>query len=151
MTPDEILKEIQEAFRDVIRPEKFIRGTCSCDECMEHNQTLATHTPDNITMNELGNPGWDPMCFANDQAFAYYLPALVRLAFEEDAYGDQLLFHLNSPGRLEILNDRQTRAILDALWLLVDTQAVEIKRNLDYYSLEEAIKKLEQRLSDKPR
>ncbi|MGA1875261.1 MAG: hypothetical protein ACMUIA_06620 [bacterium] len=143
MTPDEIFREVQEAFRDVCRPEEFVRGTCSCDECLEHNQTLAAHTPDNITMNELGNPGWDPMCFANDQAFAYYLPAMVRLAFEEDAYVDQLLFHLNSPGRLEILNDRQERAILDALWLLVDIQAARITWDLDYYSFDEAIKKLE--------
>ncbi len=79
MTPKEILESIHAVFLDAPRPERFIYGTCQCCECMEHNQTLASHTPETITLNELGNSGWDPICFANHQAFCCYLPAMIRL------------------------------------------------------------------------
>src|SRR5512138_3202270 len=101
------LAALREAFRDVPRPEgMFIHDTCLCCECQEHNTTLAAHTPGDITLAEFGSPGWDPMCFANEQAFAYYLPAMVRLAFEDTYYMGQLDFHLAIPGRVDALAPR---------------------------------------------
>lgn len=139
---EEAIAAARDAFRDVPRPTRFIRGTCACDECLEHDETLASHTPDTITMAELGHPSWDPMCAASDQAFAYYLPAMIRLALEE-GYWDQLLFHLNAPGRVDSLNREQARALLAALWVLAETKLDEIARTLDIYRLEEAIHRLE--------
>ena len=146
MTPAEAIANLSDAFNTFERPTEFIRGTCYCAECLEHNQTLASHNPETITLAELGNPAWDPMCFASDQAFAYYLPALIRLAFGPDSYLDQLLFHLNTPGRLNILDEKQARALLDALWVLIEIKGEEIAANLDESALEQVLEKLEQGL-----
>ena len=135
------------AFADVPRPQTFIRGTCVCEECIEHNDTLEGHTPESVTVTELGNPGWDPICAANDQAFAYYLPAMVRLAFETH-YHDQLLFHLDMPDRLKGLSQLQTEVLLAALWLLAEVKEEEIFGSFDEYALGRVIGKLEQKLAE---
>ena len=139
MSPEEALAALREAFKSVPRPELMIRGTCYCDECVEHNQTLLAHTPETITLKELGNPGWDPICFASDRAFAYYLPAMVRLAFEDAVYIDQLLFHLNCPGRVEGLNQEQAAAARNALWVMVERAGEDADRFYDERLMEEAI------------
>ncbi len=142
MAREEAIERVRRAFQEVPRPSLFIRGTCFCSECVEHNDLLAAHTPDTITMRELGLPAWDPICAASDQAFAYYLPAMVRLALEED-YEDQLLFHLNVPGRVDSLTREQALALLDALWVLADLKLEKLAKTLDIYRLEEAIGRLE--------
>ncbi len=142
MTGEQAVAAVREAFRDAPRPEVFIRGTCACDECLEHNQVLASHTPDTITMEELGHPSWDPMCAAGAPAFAYYLPAMIRLALEEE-YEDQLLFHLNIPGRLDILTPAQANAVLGALWVLAETKLDRLAETSEIYGLEEAMQRLE--------
>ncbi len=116
MNPAEAVQCVREAFRAVPRPDGlFIRGTCRCCECEEHNATLASHDVDSISLKELGNAGWDPMCFASDAAFLYYLPAMFRLAFEDRYYVDQLLFHLNLADRVALVNREQAAAMLMAL------------------------------------
>ncbi len=143
MTPDEAVANVEKAFGHVARPRRFIRGTCLCQECLEHDRTLAAHTPATITLAELGNPGWDPVCFASDQAFAYYLPAMIRLAFEPDYYVDQLLFHLNMPGRSDFLDSKQAKVLLDALWALFEAKGDRIAECLDEHDLEQALRRLE--------
>jgi hypothetical protein len=84
----------------VPRPEHFTHYQ-HCEECFEHDQTLLNATIDGIGMEELGNPGWDPMCFVEPDGFIYYFPALVRLCLEsseEWSYIGQFLFHLNYDG-----------------------------------------------------
>lgn len=147
MTPDEAIAAVQRVFARVPRPEEFIRGTCHCDECLEHDLTLAAHTPASITLEELGNPGWDPMCFASDHAFRYYMPALIRLAFADEYYVDQLLFHLNSPGRVEAMTAPEAQAVQAALWALVENKGQTVLDNLNAQFIEQAIEKLEQRLT----
>lgn len=147
MTPDDVIAEVQKIFAGVPRPEAFIRGTCHCDECLEHDRTLAAHTPATITLKELGSPAWDPMCFANDDAFRYYMPALIRLAFEDEYYVDQLLFHLNCPGRVEAMTAPEAQAVQAALWALVENKGQTVLDNLNAQFIEQAIEKLEQRLT----
>lgn len=156
MTGQEALAAVRAAFEDIPRPELMIRGTCSCCECAEHNLTLLSHTPEMITLRELGTAGWDPICFASDAAFAYYLPGMIRLALADASYIDQLLFHLNCPDRVETLNRRQAAAALDALWLLADGalddaledgRAESSTRFFDERFLEEAIRKLEEKIA----
>ncbi len=147
MTPQEAMAAIREAFRCAPRPELFIRGTCSCDECMEHNETMASHTSEDITIHELGNAGWDPICFASDQAFVYYLPAMFRLAFEPSDYLEQLLFHLDSPGRLDALSDEQAGAVFKALWVLVEQRGYEIAGSYVECQLESVLERLEEKLN----
>jgi hypothetical protein len=138
---------VRDAFQDAIRPAEFIRGTCYCEECLEHNETMEAHTPATISMEELGNAAWDPMCFANDQAFVYYLPGMIRLAFGRDYYIDQLVFHLEAPGRLDALNSRQARAVLQVLWVLLDVRGEDIAANLDEEAIETMIANIEQKLA----
>lgn len=69
-----------------------------CAECAEHDETLLGSSINQIGLNELGNPGWDPMCFCLAEGIEYYFPALVRLSLDTATnahfYFEQLLFHL---------------------------------------------------------
>jgi hypothetical protein len=143
VSPEEALAAVRRAFENVPRPELMIRGTCSCCECAEHNQTLLSHTPETITLQELGNAAWDPICFASDAAFAYYLRGMIRLALEDASYTDQLLFHLNCPGRVEALDPGQARAVLDALWVVTERAGEDAGRFYDDRMMEDAMGKLE--------
>lgn len=76
-----------------------------CCECAEHDQTLLLFDVDSIGLAELGNPGWDPLCFSSAEGLIYYLPALIRLTLDtmdnpQESYLDQMLFHLiyDGPG-----------------------------------------------------
>ncbi|MDB4947477.1 MAG: hypothetical protein JWM27_126 [Gemmatimonadetes bacterium] len=141
---DDARAAVDLAFADVPRPVAFARGTCGCSECLEHEATLASHTRDTIGLAELGNPGWDPICFASDMAFAYYLPALVRLALTTDAYLDQLCFHLGRSGRQAAITREQAAAVLAALWAMVEADRVDA---CDAPGVEDAIAALEARLA----
>ncbi len=141
---EEALAAVAEAFREVPRPQEFIWGTCRCEECLEHNQTLANHTPATITLEELGYPGWDPLCFANEQAFLYYLPAMMRLIFQDPYYIDQVLFHLNCSSRPGPLTVPQAEALVRALWTFLEVEERRLREFLDEVSWDQAIKKLEQ-------
>ena len=84
------------------KPEHFANHLHCC-ECAEHDQTLLSFDVDSIGLSELGNPGWDPICFASIEGKKYYLPALIRLTVEtidnpRQTYLEQLLFHLIRDG-----------------------------------------------------
>lgn len=103
--------EARELFRTA-RPAHFTNYTHCC-ECQEHDETLQGTDIDTIGMDELGNPGWDPMCFVTPDARKYYFPALVRLSLETlqgEGYITQLLFHLQWDGQgNEFFNSCDTR------------------------------------------
>ncbi len=101
------------------RPEHFTNYR-HCDECAEHDQTLLTAEIDTIGLEELGNPGWDPICFSSPEGRSYYMPAFVRLSLDtvDDAfYFEQFLFHLegDGPGNDWLLscNQEQRRFVAD--------------------------------------
>ena len=75
-----------------------------CCECAEHDATLLAYDIDSIGIQQLGNPGWDPLCFASVAGLLYYMPALIRLTLEtmdkpQERYVEQLLFHLIRDGK----------------------------------------------------
>jgi len=85
------------------KPEHFTNYRHCC-ECAEHDATLLAYDVDSIGIEQLGNPGWDPLCFASMDGLLYYLPALIRLTLEtmdtpQKRYLDQLLFHLIRDGK----------------------------------------------------
>lgn len=82
MNRADVLDAIDEAFADVPRPATFIRGTCSCNECLEHNETMMRLQQKQLLLDALNNVGWDPICFASDAAFRYLMPGLTRLVLE---------------------------------------------------------------------
>jgi hypothetical protein len=84
------------------KPEHFANYRHCC-ECAEHDQTLLAFDVDTIGLEQLGNPGWDPLCFSSPEGLIYYMPALVRLTLDtidnpSQSYLDQLLFHLIKDG-----------------------------------------------------
>ena len=109
-----VLSEITKAFAAAPRPEHFTNFT-HCPECAEHDQTLIDHTPDTISLDQLGFPGWDPICFISVPGYLYYFPGLSRLALEHtDDYLDQFLFSLNHE-RVEAMTPMQRAAVLTLL------------------------------------
>jgi len=72
-----------------------------CEECAEHDLALINSDVDHIGIEELGQPGDDPIVFCTNEGKKYYMPALIRLCTEPtstELYVGQLLFHLESDG-----------------------------------------------------
>ncbi|HEY7062366.1 MAG TPA: hypothetical protein VII06_12885 [Chloroflexota bacterium] len=136
-----LLNAVRRAFARVPRPEHFTDYEHCC-ECAEHDATLRTATPDTIGLRELGNAGYDPICFITVEGFHYYLPALARLAFGRgDAYYlDQLLFHLQwPPERLSTLAPEQRAALRAVLEYVFEIRFDEIASERDREALLDAI------------
>jgi hypothetical protein len=97
----ELLRQIDSAFGAVERPAHFTDFTHCC-ECAEHDELLRSRDRRSLRIEDVGNPGWDPLCFCSAQGIAYFFPALARLALVEGEtswYGEQLHFHLSYDGR----------------------------------------------------
>jgi len=129
MTTRQILIDaVRSAFAGESRPEHFTDYRHCC-ECAEHDALLVSRDLDSLRLEDVNNAGWDSICFATAEGFRYYLPALVRLAFEsaatEDWYLPQLLFHLTYDGpqnrRVMSCTAVQQRAIAAVLWHEVET------------------------------
>ena len=128
---DQILQTVQPAFAKCRRPEHFTDYS-HCEECAEHDDVLRSRDIHTLPIEDVGNPGWDPICFTTPEGFAYYLPALARLTFAEPFephgwYGVQLLFHLCHDGRqnrrLLACTPDQRSAVAAFLRHLVETRA----------------------------
>lgn len=133
-TAAEVLADVRRAFSQVPRPEHFTDYKHCC-ECAEHDATLRAATPDTIGLAELGNPGWDPICFITVAGFQYYLPALARLALAPpgpEYYLDQLLFHLmGPPERLAALSADQRGALRRLLEYVFETHFDDLPSDTD--------------------
>ncbi|MBA5639915.1 hypothetical protein H3H37_22915 [Duganella sp. LX20W] len=136
MTVDDAaaLKRISGAFNNCLRPVHFTDFQ-HCEECAEHDRTLLSRTPDTIAIQDVGNPGWDPICFISPEGFLYYIPGLARLVFEEPLYGyswyaAQFLWHLISDGpsnnRFNACTPKQRAAIAAFIGHLIDTRADQL-------------------------
>jgi len=118
------------------KPEHFTNYRHCC-ECAEHDQTLLASDIDSIGLEQLGNPGWDPLCFCSPEGLIYYMPALIRLTVDtidnpRESYLDQFLFHLIKDGPENSLvvacNKEQRRFIAEFLEYLMNEHAVAIAR-----------------------
>ncbi len=116
MTRHELMGEVSSAFGGVPRPQAFIAGTCQCEECAEHGATMQAFSPDRIPLDKLNNPGWDPICFASDEAFLYLMPGLVALLLDHpEEYFDQFIFHAENAGRIAAMTASQRQALRHVL------------------------------------
>ena len=136
---DELIERVRLACRDEPRPEHFT-DYGHCCECAEHDATLRDAAPETIGLAELGNPGWDPICFVTPAGFRYYLPALARLALGrgEAYYLGQFLFHLRS-GRVAELTSAQRAAVLALLEHVDATMREETDGSSDGAALDEVM------------
>ena len=131
MTKEEIIAQVDQSFGNLFRPRMFIRGTCSCDECLEHEETMQSFALPDLPLDKLGNPGWDPICFASNEAFVYLMPGLIRLVLNHtENYVGQFLFHLDSADRVAVLSKRQCRTLLHVLDYLFMNETEALDNNM---------------------
>lgn len=135
-TDSEIIVTVRHAFASRPRPNHFTNHR-HCDECADHDAVLCSRDLDTLLHTDVGNPGWDPICFTTPEGFAYYLPALVRLTLSDptepdDWYGIQLLFHLNDVGpnnpRIAVCTIEERGVIVQFLNHLVETRSQLVDR-----------------------
>ena len=136
---------MREAFGYFQRPDTFIRGTCSCDECLEHEADMQKFEPANLPLEQLNNPGWDPICFASNEAFAYLMPGLVKLLLNHTRdYVQQFIFHIEQPERLASFTLEQASALMHVLDFLILHRAKTLEENFVADDLYRARESLEQ-------
>jgi hypothetical protein len=121
----DVLAGICRAFADVPRPERFTDGRLSSERA-EHEETLRAHTPDTISLEDVGNAGWDPICFVTIDGFKYFMPGLARLALG-GGYIAEFLFQLNDD-RIASFTSEQQLATLDLLEFIRDEMLGEVER-----------------------
>ena len=127
------INEAKRIFR-VEKPNHFTDYK-HCEECEEHDQTLINASIDAIGLDELGNPGWDPICFSSPEGKQYYMPSLIRLSLDtmdDDFYFGQLLFHLEGGwgNELYLACSQQQRGFIKAFVEYVIIQhTVQIEAN----------------------
>lgn len=144
MTRNQIISQIRDTFR-ISRPNMFIRGTCSCDECMEHEAVMQTFNPVDLPLDQLNNPGWDPICFASNDAFTYLMPGLVKLVLDHTfEYVQQFIFHVEQPDRLSGFIQKEAQALNNVLDYLLLNKEKELEGNFAVDDLFRTKEQLEQ-------
>jgi len=147
MTDAGILMRIREAFSSAARPERFTDRDHCC-ECAEHDDLLRSRDLDSLRAEDVGNPGWDPICFVTDAGFLYFFPALARLALDQPTcsqgwYLEQLLFHLTYEGssnrRLLAATPEQRDAVVLLLRHVQATRAALVSEHLCAAELQDAL------------
>ena len=136
---DQELRELARLFAEHPRPATFT-NVDHCSECAEHHEELAPHTPETIERQHLGHPGWDPITFATDEAFLYYLPGLARVAATargEAYYLDQFLSHVERHATL--LSPAERVAVATLLRSIRNRLADDIASYRDEDELEKVI------------
>src|SRR5262245_47791535 len=63
-----VLEMVRAAFARCERPEHFTNYT-HCEECAEHDDLLLSRDPDTLRIEDVGNPGWDPLCYVDANGF----------------------------------------------------------------------------------
>lgn len=131
MTDSEALEEVYTAFSAAPRPDYFTNYT-HCEECAEHDELLRSRDLTALSIEDVGSVGWDPICFISEEGFAYYLPALCRLALDSPVerygwYGTQLAWHLIVDGpmnrRFMFCSPEQRRAVANFVAHLILTKS----------------------------
>lgn len=141
----QLVDEAADVFAKVPRPEHFTDHTHCC-ECAEHDEVLQKFTPETITREALGHAGWDPMTFATDAGFRYYLPALIRMTLtkeDDEYYIDQFLSQVIRDGprnsRWVACTMEERNVVLKVLHALLEKRTEEVDNWLDADRLLQAI------------
>lgn len=131
----DIIESARTVFAGIERPAHFTNHTHCC-ECAEHDEELQPFTPDDLTLEALGNMGWDPITFCTDQAFRYLLPGLIRIVLTEDGeenYYEQFLWHVTPQGeynRHAACSTEERIVVAQALAWLLENRSAEIEREM---------------------
>jgi hypothetical protein len=135
----DVLVAIRRAFADVPRPERFTDCGLSSDRA-EHEHTLRAHTPDTISLEQVGHAGWDPICFVTIDGFKYFMPGLARLALGR-GYIAEFLFQLNDD-RIASFTKEQRLATGHLLEFIRDEMPGEVEQWMAEEDLKDRIRAL---------
>jgi len=133
---DIVIEAVKLAFQEVRKPPHFTNRD-HCEECAEHDDLLRSHDRETLGLEQLANPGWDPLCFCSAEGKAYYMPALVSCALNQEPegvppYWQQLLFHLEGDGPNNALiawcSKAQRQAVAMFLEHLIESRGDSIDR-----------------------
>jgi hypothetical protein len=145
MTDSDLLSALEGTFSRHSRP-RFFTNADHCCECAEHNETLSRHTPSSLSINGLGQPGRDPVCFATPDAYLHLFPGLARLALTsrgQNSYLDQFVSQLSN--RVHLLDAEERRVTLVLVWRLFEKFHEQPEcGDFTLWSLDDCLRKLEQ-------
>lgn len=139
---ENIINQIEKVFGSAPRPEHFTNYKHCC-ECFDHDDLLRARNTRTLAIEDVGNAGWDPVCFISPEGFRYYLPAFLRLALNSDRYLPQLLFHLIYDGegnaRFRHCSPTERKAVVEFLWHIVESRSSLVADYLCEEDLQRAI------------
>lgn len=145
MSTDADIRElVRVAFSHATRPVHFTNYE-HCSECKAHDDLLRARDVDSIEIEDVGNPGWDPICYISPEGFQYYFPAFVRLTLvgAGRSYLSQFLFHLTNHGnqnrRVRDVTPEQRRVVVAFLRHVADARGDIAKRQECEEDLQTAI------------
>ena len=126
-TDREVLAEIDAAFGGVPRPNHFTNYE-HCEECLEHDQTLSAKPRDELTREDLGMIGWNPVTFCQLPAKAYLFPRLAKeLLAEPDTtwgwYGPEFICLVECTEFRHYCNEHQRATVAAILLHAIETRA----------------------------
>jgi hypothetical protein len=153
MTDEEALRVLGDAFGVVDRPERFTDHP-GCCECAEHDATLQQRDHTSLSHDDVGSAAWNPITMCTPDAFAYWLPALARIALAQEHerwgwYGEQLFrWELAWDGprnqRWAYCTPEQRRAVALLLEHVIESRAELVRE----YGIEDAILRVFETWSD---
>lgn len=138
-----ILAEIAIRFGNVTRPRHFTVEDGDF-ECMDHDQLLHARTPETLTIEDVGNIGYDPLNECLPQGMAYFFPALARLALFDtrqfDWYPFQLALHLSAINGentfLNYCNPEQKKVVIAFLTHILATRSMQAEQDCSIDAIE---------------
>ena len=135
------LEEIKKMFAAESRPEAYTDYN-HCEECADHNETLKNYDRYALPLEELNNPGWDPICFVTPEAFRYLFPRLCELAYGEgnEYYLGQFLFHLEN--NVDLLTKAEKEKVYELLVDIYSKNSDEIDANFDKSDIDRVSERL---------
>ena len=128
-TGEVVLRDIDNAFGPFAKPRHFTDHT-HCEECAEHDELLRRRNRGTLSFDDIGNPGWNPLCFSSAEGIFCFMPTLARMAIEpvlegHGWRGDVLPFHLWTDGAqnrlLAAASPKQRSAIAEMLAHFIET------------------------------
>lgn len=135
MTSDhDALTAVFQAFASVPKPERFFPNDGD-PESADHNALLCARDRDTLSLSDVNNPGWHPVCSCSSAGFAYYFPALARFALESPGdspfwYAEQSMYLISREGEhnrfLLFCDADQRRAVVQFVEYLVKTRTFQI-------------------------
>ncbi|MDO5623558.1 MAG: hypothetical protein Q4G71_02600 [Pseudomonadota bacterium] len=98
-----VLAQIDQAFGPVPCPAHFTDDYLDGCDSQDHDEVLSARPRERLRRGDLGQSGWNPLCFTHAAATAYLFPTLARYALMprisgREAYADLLLWNLENEG-----------------------------------------------------